>query len=302
MLVKPRTKSITHLILESLHYRMNLFADDKRKYNNQIKGFQGEQVFDRFINHPQQAGFIVNDLFLSNKDTNYQMDSILILNKELIIYEVKNYTGEYRYKSGSFFSKNGYSLQNPVDQVNRKKSYLNNWLLNNGYSHKVNAYVIFINADFYIYNLPPTNTILFAGQLERHFNALVKASRSVKVQNKKLALALANQHNENYRPDNLPSYGFDSLKKGILCPSCFSFEHTDTRENRICTTCGHKEKIADAIYRSILEFQVLFPESPVSVPMIYEWCDRVYSKARIRRILNQKMNMYSNGPMTYYKS
>src|SRR5699024_8869407 len=167
----------------------------------------------------------------------------------------------------------------------------NNWLLNNGYSHKVNAYVIFINADFYIYHLPPTNTILFAGQLERHFNALVKASRSVKVQNKKLALALTNQHNENYRPDNLPSYSFDSLKKGILCPRCFSFEHTNTREKRICTTCGHKEKIADAIYRSVLEFQVLFPEIPVSVQTIFEWCRGIYTKKRIQILLTTKMTL-----------
>jgi len=302
MLIKPRTKSITHLILESLNYRMNLFADDKRRYNNQIKGGQGEELFDRFINHPLQTGFVINDLFLSSRDTNYQMDSILILNKELIIYEVKNYTGEYCYENGAFLSKNGYNMQSPIDQVKRKRSYLHNWLLNNDYSHKVKAYVVFINSDFYIYNLPPTNTILFAGQLGRHFKALANANQSGNAQDKKLAQALANQHNRNYRPDNLPSYGFDSLKKGILCPRCFSFEHTNTRENRICTTCGHKEKIADAIYRSVLEFQVLFPEIPVSVPMIYEWCDRVYSKARIRRMLNQKMNMYSNGPMTYYKS
>src|SRR5699024_8123328 len=138
--------------------------------------------------------------------------------------------------------------------------------------------------------------------LERHFNALVKASLSLKVQNKKLALALANQHNENYRPDNLPSYGFDSLKKGILCPKYFSFEHTDTRENRICTTCGHKEKIADAIYRSILEFQMLFPEIPVSVQTIFEWCGGKYTKPRIRRVLSQKITMYSNGTMNYYNN
>src|SRR5699024_8891322 len=84
---------------------------------------------------------------------------------------------------------------------------------------------------FYIYNLPPTSAILFVGQLERHFKALANANQFVNVQDKKLAQALANQHNGNYRPDNLPSYGFDSLKKGILCPKFFSFEHTDTREN-----------------------------------------------------------------------
>ena len=302
MLIKPRTKSINYLILESLSYRMNLSNEDKRRYQNQIKGFQGELLFDQFINRSQQSGFIVNDLFLSSKDTNYQMDSILVLNKHLFIYEVKNYTGEYCYENDSLFSKNGYNLQNPVDQVNRKKFYIHNWLLNNGYSHKVEAHVVFINPDFYIYNLPPTNAILFAGQLERHFKGLVKMNPSVQSQTKKLALALAHQHNGNYRPDNLPFYGFDQLKKGIFCPKCFSFEHTDTRQKRICTMCGHTEKIVDAIYRSVLEFQMLFPEIPVSVSVIYEWCGGKYTKPRIRRVLSQKMTKYSNGPMTYYKN
>ena len=302
MLIKPRVKSINHFVLESVNYRMGLSVEDNRRYQNQMKGFQGEQLFDQLINHSQQNGYVVNDLFLSSKDTHYQMDSILILNEQLIIYEVKNYTGEYCYENGSLFSKNGYSLQNPVDQVNRKKAYLNNWLLNNGYPHKTKAYVVFINPDFYIYNLPLTKSILFVGQLERHFKTLTNANESVNAQDKKLAQALANQHNGNYRPDNLPSYGFDSLKKGILCPECFSFAHTDTREKRICTTCGHIEKIADAIYRSVLEFQVLFPEVPVSMQTIFAWCGGKYTKPRIRRVLSQKMTKYSNGPMTYYKN
>ena len=300
MLIKPRTKSISHFILESLNYRMHLSNEDKRRYQNQRKGFQGEQLFDQRLNHAQQCGFVVNDLLLSSKDTSYQMDSILILNKELIIYEVKNYTGEYCYEKNTLLSRNGYSLQNPVDQVQRKKTYLHNWLLNNGYSHKVKAYVVFINSKFYIYKLPTTNAILFAGQLNRHFKTLGKSTRSVSAHDKKLALALAKQHNGNYRPDNLPSYGFENLKKGILCPKCFSFKHTDTREKRICTVCGHTEKTADAIYRSILEFQVLFPEIPVSVQTIFIWCGGVYSKYRIRTLLNKEMKIHLNGPQTYY--
>src|SRR5699024_4920500 len=152
MLIKPRVKSINHFVLESVNYRMGLSVEDNRRYQNQMKGFQGEQLFDQLINHSQQNGYVVNDLFLSSKDTHYQMDSILILNEQLIIYEVKNYTGEYCYKNGSLFSKNGYSLQNPVDQVNRKKAYLYNWILNNGYLHITNTYVVFIDQDLYIYS------------------------------------------------------------------------------------------------------------------------------------------------------
>src|SRR5699024_9645859 len=138
------------------------------------------------------------------------------------------------------------------------------------YQHKINAYVVFINPDFYIYQLPPTDSILFSGQIERHFNELVSSTQAVSPQDQKLAQNLVNQHNENYRPDNLPAYVFSDLKKGILCGKCFSFNYKKTRESRTCTSCGHKEKIADAIYRSVLEFQKLFPEIPVTVQSIYD--------------------------------
>lgn len=302
MLIKPRKKSISLIILESLYHRKTLPFQDKKRYENQVKGFDGEQKFDHFINHPQQQGFIINDLFLSSQETNYQFDSILVLNKQVNIYEVKNYTGSYRYEDGTLFSKTGYSLQDPIGQVNRKKSYLHNRLLTEGYPHKMNAYVVFINPDFYIYSLPLTESILFAGQLERHFNEVTSSTGPRNAQDKSLAQSLVNQHNENYRPDNLPSYHFKELKKGILCDNCFSFNFTDTRQTRICTSCGYREKITDAIYRSVLEFQVLFPEIPISVSTIYHWCGNVYTKSRIRRLLNKKMIQYSNGPMTYYKN
>ena len=44
---------------------------------------------------------------------------------------------------------------------------------------------------------------------------------SVQSQTKKLALALTHQHNGNYRPDNLPFYGFDQLKKEFFVRNVF---------------------------------------------------------------------------------
>ena len=300
MLIKPRTKSCSHFILESLYYREGLSFEDKKRYENHVKGFDGEQQFDQFMNHSKLQGSVVNDLLLSSEETHYQFDSIVILSNQVNIYEVKNYTGEYSYENGGLFSKSGFNLQDPVGQVKRKKSYLHNKLLAKGYSNKINIYVVFINPDFYIYNLPPTDSILFVGQLNRHFQELSRLSQPLRSQDQKLAQALVKQHNENYRPDNLPPYHFNDLRKGILCAHCSSFDYTDTRQTRLCLSCGYKETIADAIYRSVLEFQVLFPEIPVSVSIIYEWCGGVYSKYRIRVLLNKKMSVYPNGPKTNY--
>lgn len=300
MLMKTRSKSVSHCILESLYYRTTLSFENQRRYENQRRGFEGEQYFDHFMNHAKQRGLVISDLFLSSQETNYQMDAVLILRNLVVIYEVKNFSGEYTYNKGMLFSKSGHSIQSPVGQVERKKSYLHNWLLRNNYPHSIESYVVFINPDFYIYNLPSTDSMLFVGQLERHFNELAQRTSTILAQDKKLAQTLVQHHNENYRPDNLPSYEFQDLRKGVLCKNCFSFECENTRQTRICKVCGYKEKIADAIYRTVLEFQLLFPKIPVTVQTVFDWCGGVYSKYRIKYILQANMTCHNKGPKSYY--
>ena len=240
MIIKNREKSTTHLILESLNNRMDLSFEDKMNYKNQVKGFEGECLFDQFIVQSGQAGLIINDLLLHAKNTYYQMDSLLILNNRVHLYEVKNYAGTYMLKEGTLFADSGYSIQNPLDQVNRKKAYLHNLLLNMDYKIPISVYVAYMNPDFYIYSLPPTESILFHGQLENHFRSIIqdKECQKVRTPHNNLAADLIHGHQANYRSNLLPTYTFDALKKGIICPSCFSYKFIKTRYNRICSSCG----------------------------------------------------------------
>lgn len=300
--MKKRTESTTHLILESLNNRMTLSFEDKMNYQNQVKGFEGECLFDQYLNHLEQPGIVINDLLLSTKNTSYQIDSLLLLNQQISIYEVKNYTGSYTYKDGTLFSESGHAIQDPLGQVNRKKSYLHNLLLNKGYTYSISACVVYADSDFYIYSLPQTKSILFHGQLENHFNQLLRktGAHPVNREDKKLATHLVSLHNENYRPNHLPSYSFQDLKKGITCPKCFSFQFSRTGEKRKCDSCGFKEKIADAIYRSVLEFRLLFPEMKISVPTIRLWCGSVYNAYHVRSVLTKNFTRHSKGSKTFY--
>ena len=42
MILTERSKSLTHRVLESLNFRMNLPVDEQLKYENQVKGWAGE--------------------------------------------------------------------------------------------------------------------------------------------------------------------------------------------------------------------------------------------------------------------
>ena len=129
MILKERSKSVSHRVLDSLNYRMALSHAEKMQYENVIKGFNGELAFDRILNESAISGLIINDLLLSARDTFYQIDSLLITDETIYLYEVKNYRGTYVYKDNSLYASSGHAVQDPVAQADRKRAYLHNLLL-----------------------------------------------------------------------------------------------------------------------------------------------------------------------------
>ncbi|MER2173693.1 MAG: nuclease-related domain-containing protein [Carnobacterium sp.] len=300
MILKERTKSITHRVLESLNFRMDLPVEEKLKYENQVKGWDGEKKFDFYMNQFHQSGLALNDLVLNYRDTVFQIDSLYITNDSIYLYEVKNYAGSYFYKEDSFFTESGYQILNPLRQIDRSVTYLQNVLLRLGYRLPIHPIIVFINPEFTLYSLQPNKHFLFSYQLPKHLSALSNQNFSIKQEHSNLANKLKKLHNEDYRPDNLPTYQLGQLKKGILCSICFSLSHTDTRQNYLCTACGHKETITTAIERSIKEYKLLFPDNLMTTSQIYEWCGKNYSRKRIRMVLKLNYQSHLSRKMTYY--
>lgn len=300
MLLKERTKSVTHRILESLNFRMNLPDEEKLKYENQVKGFDGENQFDVYLNQSDLSGLVLNDLVLTHRDTIFQIDSLLITTDAVYLYEVKNYTGSYFYREESFFTESGYKILNPLRQIDRSVTFLHNVMLSLGYRLPIQPLIVFINPEFNLYSPLPNNLFLFSNQLPKYLHTLSNQNLSITDKQLELGKKLKELHNETYRPDKLPIYSFDQLKKGILCPVCFSTSYRNTRQTYFCAACSHKETITSAIERSILEFRLLFPNSPITTNRIYHWCGAIYSKERIRVILKTTYRRHLSRQMTYY--
>lgn len=300
MICKERSKSQSHLILESLNTRMTLSSYEKQQYDNQVKGFEGEQRFDNCLRACQPPGIVLNDLLLSTRDTYYQIDSLLITPHRIYLYEIKNYSGIYHYKDGMIQSESGYALQDPVAQADRKRAYLYNLLLNHGMQTEVSSYVVFINPDFYIYTFPEQKSVIFSGHLSTHFKCLHQDVTAPTDLSTSIADKLIRMHTTHYRPQNLPDYSFEQLTKGIVCPNCLSFKFTNTRQTRKCLSCGSQEKISTAIYRSIEEYKHLFPDTPVKKADIYEWCGNNLSKSRIQTVLKTNYRRKHSDRGSYY--
>ncbi|GEK92004.1 hypothetical protein AKA01nite_16260 [Alkalibacterium kapii] len=270
-------------------------------YQNQVKGFEGEQLFDEIMQFRHLRGLVINDLLIDTQETFYQIDSLLVTSDRIYLYEVKNYTGSYYYKDGGIYSNSGHALQDPIAQAERKRAYLYNLLLNLNLEREISAYVVFVNPDFYVYNFPEQNNVIFKGQLANHFKSVSETIKSDTSNSKRIAEKLIALHDDSYRSVNLPgNYAFDQLKKGIICSKCGSFQYETTRQTRVCTDCFRKENISAAIHRSIEEFRLLFPTSRLDKNIISLWCENNLSKSRIQAVLRKNYCLKSCGRGTYY--
>lgn len=281
---------------------MELTNAERIKYNNQVKGFEGECQFDLYMEQVIEDGILINDLILSSNNSIFQIDSLFILGKTIYLYEVKNYSGRYHYKENSFLSESGYEIINPTSQLNRSKILLRNLLQKYRFNFNLKGYVVFADPTFELFYMPPDLPFLFYNHAMTHIQYLKGQNyQNNKDEQLKLANKLKELHNKNYRSDNLPDYVFSELKKGIYCPICFSYEYTSTRQHRFCTNCGYKEKTVNTIRRGIDEFKVLFPKEKLTTQKIYYWCDGAYLKPRIRRILKVFYKAQGELSGTYYE-
>lgn len=285
MIIKEREKPLALKVLESLNARTQLSDLERKEYVNQSKGYPGELLFDPHLRDLPFENLVINDLRLRDNGQMIQIDSLLLASNRLYLYEVKNYSGSYDYKDGALHGRSDFIITNPLTQVHRSLPVLHNLIRKLGYPMYIQPYVVFINPNFYLYQLPRDKPFLFANQLTQHFDQLARKQRSLNADASQLADQLIGLHDKDYRPPNLPHYDFSLLKKGILCPLCFSFERIHTRQNRICAACGYRETAAEAIKRSAEECHLLYPELSITKRLIYEWCGAEYDEQRIQRVL-----------------
>lgn len=163
---KARCESFVLKVLRILNKRMKLTADDQRYYLNQEKGFEGEVQFDRLTEKLQRECHILNDLQLENNKSSFQLDSSLIFQETLTLFEVKNFEGKYIYDAEYFKTISGRDIQNPLDQLKRSKLLLSNVLQSLGSKLTVEAYVIFINPQFTLYQTPPDLPFILPTKLD----------------------------------------------------------------------------------------------------------------------------------------
>jgi hypothetical protein len=260
-------------------------------------------MFDALTEKLQCESYILNDLLLEINNTEFQIDSSLISQAKMFLFEVKNSDGEHFYKadSGKFYKYTDMEITNPLHQVNRKETLLRQFLKIHGFNIAIEPYVIFIHPEFTLWQAPISQTIILPTQLNQLMKKLNNIPSKLGFIHKKLAERLVASHKEVSSPKHEISYEYGKLRKGITCCECNSFEITVCGNKLICNDCGEVELIEGAILRCVEEIRVLFPEMKITTKLVYDWCKIIESKKMIFRILSDNLETKGSKRWIYFE-
>ncbi|QCR31855.1 nuclease-related domain-containing protein [Lysinibacillus sp. SGAir0095] len=280
---------------------MQLSKFEQQNYSNLSKGFEGELKFDVLTSNLVNDCLVLNDLLLKTNSQTFQIDTLLLTNNLIYLLEIKNYVGDFYYKSDRLFMKDQLEISNPLIQLTRSESLLSQLLNKLNYTIPIQSFVIFINPSFTLYQAPPDKPFIFPTQLQRFISTLSSQPSKLKNQHKKLAEKLVSLHIEESNIKQIPSFDFQLLRKGILCSNCYSFITKINGMKCICTSCGNEELVETAVVRNIKEFRLLFPHKKITTNQMYEWCTVIPQKRRIQKILQRNFKQFGVRQWTYYE-
>lgn len=301
MSFKTRTEPAELTMLKLLNSRMKLADKDKKRLHNLEKGFEGELMFDALTEKLQSQSLILNDLLLETNNGKFQLDSSIIFQEKINLFEVKNYEGDFYFEDGKFYTLSKKEIQNPLHQLERSQSMLRQLLQNLGYKIPIEAYVVFINPAFYLYQAPINKPIIYSNQLPQFMKNMNMLSSNLNYRHIKLAEKLVSLHHNELPYDRLPPYEFGQLRKGPTCKVCNSFLMSIQGNKFVCNVCGCEELVASAVLRIVEEIKLLFPGRKITSNEIHEWCGVIGCKKRITRILRSNYTSLGAGQWTYYE-
>ncbi|MFC0026621.1 nuclease-related domain-containing protein [Neobacillus cucumis] len=304
MIYKARFESAELKILRFLNKRMTLSDKDKRHYLTLRKSYEGEVLFDRKTEKLTCDCLILNDLLFKVNNTTFQIDSLIITGNLLFLNEVKNFEGDYYYNNELdrlYKRPKDDEYLNPLNQLSRSESLLRQLLQYIGYHFTIEAWVIFINPEFTLYQAPLDKPFILPTQVNSYIKKLDIIPQGLSGKHKMLADKLLSLHKEKNPYTTLPPYAYDQLKKGQTCAICDSFALSVRGNKCVCEDCGHEELVASAVLRSVDELRLLFPDRKITTNLVFEWCVIFEFKKRIARILEKNFKIVGYGQWAYYE-
>lgn len=301
MFTKPEP-SLSYQLLHVLSQRKKLNHEEVTRKRHLKRGLEGEERFFNLLQESLVAPCIpIFNLQLEVNMNEFQIDCLLIFYDVIYLIEVKNYYGDYKVAGDHWENiRTKTSIKNPLHQLTRSNMLLKSWLNMHQVSLPIIPRLAFVNTNFFLYEASESMPIIFPSQHGTFLKNLHVHTQSLSNQEEQLVAKLKSAHIKQSRHEYIPNYIYDELSKNVFCQKCFTAILEFRRKYFYCHQCGNRELVEIALFRSIKEFQLLFPETSIQVNTIERWIGNILSKNKIRHCLLKHFRRQGNGRGTYY--
>ncbi|MBT2691818.1 nuclease-related domain-containing protein [Bacillus sp. ISL-55] len=292
MIEKERTYPIRLLMYEALmeriisnHPKLALIEQDYKAWR---AGYKGELQTDYRLSFLPEKGYhIFRDLRLQDEKWHFQMDTLILTLRYILLIETKAYAGTLFFEKHSeqmIQTKDGQekAYDNPINQARMQAWHLKRWLKNHKFSvppiyHLVaisNSSTIIKVSDRSLNNLIVKGDVLLSRVLQIDDTTPNPCFTDKDL--KKISKSLVKSHSPHH-PDLLKQYSLtpDDLQKGVQCPSCLSYGMYRKKWIWRCPVCEHQSKTAHR--KTVKEFFLLISPT-IKNQMCREFCPGVSSK------------------------
>lgn len=278
MIVKNRNIPLIVQKLEALyrrtpqnHPRLPLIKDHLTK---NLIGYKGEASLDYPLSFlPPKEYYIFHGLRLAGEHYHFQIDTLLLSRKFILILEVKNYSGKV-YFDEEFHQMirtldgEDKAFPNPLIQIQRQQQQLENWFENNQLPKlPIHSFVVFSNPYTIIRKSSQskylTEKVIRSESLPTKINSIEAKYRShllTEKEVKKITRKMNKQHTEVEIPI-LEQFDLtkNQLIQGVFCPSCRLPHMKRANGYWLCNQCNTKSR--DAHIAAIHDYTLLIQQS-----------------------------------------
>lgn len=231
--------------VHSNHNKTKLISD---QLNRTEAGYNGEIHFDKQLREfmPKYPHAILHDVYLNQGGVYFQMDSILITPATIIIFEIKNITGNLIFMGDpdrfvrEFDTGERKPMQSPIAQLDRKEHFLKEWLSKWGIQIPIQGIVVLAFNNELQLESTPRKPIMFAYQIPNYLYSLpLQEGELSDMRIKHIATEMKRGHSD-YNPfPMIKSWDIspEDFKRGVQCQSCKSFGMQWQNQKWKCSKC-----------------------------------------------------------------
>lgn len=288
------------LYWNALDLRSNLSSNERYILRTLQKGYEGECLYDKIFDEiGHENTYILRDIYLSAGKAAAQYDSIIISGNRVVVNEVKNISGDYRFENNNWY-KNGRELSdNAFAQLSRAKGRLKKLRNECRLNFEVEGNLIFPNDDFRL--TTENQYVLKETVLRNHMRKYFRQFKDERLSANAMNIAEIIQENAVENPYFNESADIFKIRRGLYCGQCKTFDLYKGRFQMSCNRCGSVESNETHLLRAMGDFEILFSGVPMTRSALLYFIDFQISRTAVYKVLKKHCDITGQGRNTAYK-